>query len=538
VSAAHSLPWRTAAELVSDDERAVLWRAGQLFWLLHGDQADCYRRYRAWDEHADTDTEGLYRRIFVFDCARRYGKDWLCLCIKLEDAIRRPGSIHTYATAFAKDIAEIVVPLMDDLLAHDCPDEIRPEHKTTRMGETAGYYFPNGSIIKLVGIDKNPNGLRGRGSDGGVVTEAAFVKQLEKAALSVIYPQFQGRPWARLILQSTAPDTRHHAYDKTFIPDAKVRGAYVFRTIDDNPLLDETEREHFIAAAGGRDHPTAQREYFGLRVREEKTKLVPEFSITKHVVDHIPSPEWGDTYVGGDPGMRDLFGMVWGYWDPERAKLRVQLSWAKRNAGTRTVAVVMRGSEVALWGGAVPNEWGDDELDIYAEAMQVTRPGSWTEVVGMATQWWDDTAIRTAPYMRVSDTDVRLLADLSQDHGIEVSPADKTGTAEASLYNLRDWFANDRIEIDEIGGALLIEHLTEGEWNPNRTDYLRSESYGHFDLIDALRYLVRHVDRERIARPPDHILDPTLQRAILHDRSSATAQALNATLTRRNRWQR
>ena len=138
----------------------------------------------------------------------------------------------------------------------------------------------------------------------------------------------------------------------------------------------------------------------------------------------------------------------------------------------------------------------------------------------------------------MSDTDLRLLGDLQTDYGINVSPADKRGSAEASLYNLRDWFYNDRIEIDAVGGALLIEHLTEGQWNPHRTDYLRSDEYGHFDLIDALRYLVRHVDRERQPRPPDFVLDPTLQRAILHDPASHTAQALNKTMMRRNRWQR
>lgn len=505
-----------------------------MFWTLHGDQADVYRIYRTW-EAGGIGTVGLYRRLFVMDCARRYGKDRLCLTIKFEDAIQRPGSIVTYATAFQKDIGEIVIPLAEEVLDLDCPEDMRPVYQGSKMGHTQGYYFPNGSVIKLVGIDKNPNGLRGRGSDGVVVTEAAYCAKLEKGVVGVLYPQFQGRPRARMILQSTAPETPHHPYDTVFCKDAKKRGAYVFRTIDNNPLLDEEEKEEFIAAAGGPEHPTAQREYYNIRVREEKSKLVPEFDVSKHVVENIPSPEWADTYSSADPGMRDLCGLVWGFWDAERAKLCIQASWAKQNAGTSEVAIVWRGTELVLWGGDMPEEWDEREQRLWDRAWD----GAMGPLeAGAVTQWWDDTKIRAAPYARYSDTDLRLLADLSTDHEMEVNAVDKSDSKEASLYNLRQWFFNDRIEIDETGGALLVEHLIEGQWNKHRTDYLRSEEYGHFDLIDALRYLVRHVDRERTARPPDYVLDPTLQRALLHDPASQSAQALNATIARRNKWNR
>jgi len=504
---AAALPWVSAVDLVTDDEKEVLWRAGQLFWLLHGDQAACYREYRDWSKTAHTTKEGLFRRLFVFDCARRYGKDWLCLVIKLEDAIRQPGSVHTYATAFAKDIGEIVVPLMRNILSlGECPEDMEPRYRTARMGETHGYYFPNGSVIKLVGIDKNPNGLRGRGSDGAVVTEAGFVQHLEETVASVIYPQFQGRDGARLILQSTAPDTPNHPYDKVFIPDAKQRKAWVFRTIDNNPLLDDEEREHFIDAAGGRDHPRCRREYFGERVRDEATALVPEFDPRRHVVDHIEAPEWAATYSAADPGMRDLCGIVWAFWDAPRAKLCVQRSWAERGkaAGTAEVAKV----------------WQDTERELWSD-----------------TKWWNGTDICNAPYGRVSDTDLRLLSDLQTDHGINISKAYKGDSKEASLYTLRDWFYNDRIEIDEEGGALLIEHLQEGSWNKHRTDYLRSELYGHFDLIDALRYLVRFVDRAHNPKPPAYILNPTLQRAVMHQSTASdTASAFNSTFARKPRW--
>jgi hypothetical protein len=313
-----------------------------------------------------------------------------------------------------------------------------------------------------------------------------------------------------LILQSTAPTTINHAYDSVFLKDAKKRNAWVSRTIEDNPMLSDEDREHYIQAAGGREHPRCRREYFGERIRDPSDALVPEFDLRRHVVTGSKAPEWADTYVAADPGIRDLCGIVWAYWDATRAKLVVQRAWAERNAGTAEVA----------------RRWIE------------TEQGLWAPAGGVATRWWDGTSIRNAPYARVSDTDLRLLTDLQIDYGINVSPADKTDSKEASLYALRDWFYNDRIEIDGVGASQLVEHLSEGRWNPGRTDYVRSVEYGHFDLIDALRYLVRHVDRERNPKPPDNVLNPSLQRAIMQlDQSSKAAQAMNRTFARKNRWQ-
>ena len=133
---AAAMPWRTAVEHVTEEEREILWRGGQLFWLLHGDQARVYAEYRRWEQEALQADEGLWKRVFVMDCSRRYGKDWLCLVIKIEDCIRRPGSRHTYSTAYQKDITEIVVPLML-LILETCPADCRPKFQGTKLGEPA-----------------------------------------------------------------------------------------------------------------------------------------------------------------------------------------------------------------------------------------------------------------------------------------------------------------------------------------------------------------------------------------------------------------
>ena len=460
----------TATVQAPSDEAIVagLWQAGSLRWLLHDDQARVYDEYREWQ--LSPGNVGLWRRLFVFDCARRWGKDVLCLVIKIEDAIRQPESIHTYATAFAKDISDIVIPLMREITA-TCPEQLRPRFHVSQQGESMGFYFQNGSTIKLVGIDRNPDGLRGRYSDGVVITEAAFVDYLWDAVVSVIYPQFQGRDAATIILQSTAPKLPGTAYDDKFIPDAKLRHAYVFRTIDDNPMVDAEQRQEWIDGAGGRDSSTCRREYYGERVRDHTLAVVPEYDEAVHVKPVKP-PEYADCYVGLDPGMRDLCAILWGYWDFERAKLCIQRDWAERNTATAKIAEVMAATERNLWTG-------------------LTR--------------WDGTALVGNPYMRVSDVDARLLGDLQVQHSIAVQPTSKDDK-EAALHALRDAFLNRKIEIDPCC-TVLRGHLGSAQWNASRTDYQRSETFGHFDAVDALIYLWRNVVRTRNPKPPDWFKD-------------------------------
>lgn len=477
------------AELSDSDLYAALWRAGDLSWLLHADQLRVYTQYRAWALKPPANTNGQLARVFVMAIARRWGKTWLCLLLKFEDCLREPGSGHTYATAFAKDISDILIPLARQI-SETAPPDCRPEFRVSKQGETGGFYFANGSSIKLVGLDKNPDGLRGRASDGVVISEAAFVTSLKHAVRDVLYPQLQGRPAARIILESSAPEDPETDFDETFLPDAKIRGAFVERTIDDNPILPEDEREEFIRAAGGRGSPTCEREYYNARVRDGSRVVIPEFDPLRHVKP-VTLPDYADAYVGLDPGVRDLCALIFGFWDFKRAKLCIQADWAERNAGTPLVAQVIKDTEAALW----PN---------------LTA--------------WNGREFRRQPYLRVADTDLRLLVDLQNEHGVKVIKVQgaRSELKEPSINNLRTAFTNDLIEIDP-SCVQLISHVTAARWNAQRTDYQRTEVHGHYDLLDALSHLYRAVVRNRNPYPPAHLGKANVR--VLHDETRKTRAA-------------
>lgn len=457
--------------MTSNADIALLWKAGRLRYKLHAGQREGYDMYREWERDTlaarkrGEKLTGLYPRIFIFDCARRFGKDFLGLLLRIEDALQRPGSILTYATAFGKDITDIVIPLVEKI-TEDAPVALRPVYKASSQDSPAGYYFKNKSIIKLVGIDKNPEGLRGRGSDGVTISEAGFVDHLQHSIVSVLVPQLQGRLHATIVFNSTPPVIPGHAYDDLFCPDAIDRNAYIRRTIEDNPLLSESEREEFIAAAGGRGNEVCEREYFVQRIRSETRVIIPEFNVEKHV-RASPPPEFALGFTAIDPGISDICAVVVGYYDFERAKLVIRKDWGKAGAATNVVVDNLRQIEAQAFG----NLW-----------------------------YWNTNKFAPNPFLRVSDTDARLITDLNSIHGLKIAAADKTA-AEAALHQLRNGFQRDLIEVHP-DCKMLIDHLQNGVWNKNRTSYERNEKFGHFDGIDALKYMYRHLNKVQNPNPP------------------------------------
>lgn len=503
------------AATLAVDPRAALWRIGDLRWLLHDDQLDVWDTFQEWRERM-REPVGKFRRVFVVEGGRRYGKDWWTLVLFLSEAIKHPSSRLTYGTAFAKDIGEIVLPLLDDITSEHCPDDVMPRYHSSKEGEQQGLYLPNGSKIKLVGIDRNRKGLRGRKSNGVAITEAAWVEHLEKAVLSELYPQLQGDLGAFILLQSSAPEVSSgNAFDEKFIPDAKQRRAFVSRTIDDNPMLSDEERDEFIAAAGGREDPRAQREYFNKRVRDPKKAIVHEFSVARHVAP-VPSPEFAHCYVAADPGSTDLFGVVYGYWDTGvgplgealgRPKLMIQADWSAHNATTGEMAEEVKATELDLWTGVT---------------------------------YWDGKRLCANPYRRTTDVDPRLIADLASDHGLTFEQHDKSDDLHARTLSLNEGFRNDAIQIDPRCKA-LIAHLEAGTWNDAHTKWKRMPGFGHFDLIAALEVLWRSVVRTLAARPPSWILEPGQyvpdRVRQLAERRGSTA-ALGRALGGKRPWQR
>jgi hypothetical protein len=454
-----------------EKDRALLWRAGRISWKLHQGQKDAYTSYRSWEKTCyearknGQKLSGKFPRVYLADCSRRFGKDYLGILIRVEDALRKPKQMLTYATSYGKDISAIVIPLIESI-CEDCPSEIKPTFKRSDQGSEGGYYFANGSVIKLVGIDRNPDGLRGRYSDGISISEAGFVDNLEYALKSVIMPQLQGRLHATIMLNSTPPVNPGTWYDDVITPDCRDNGRYVCKTIMDNPLLSDAEREEFIEAAGGREAENCRREYFCERIRSVDRVVLPEFNEAVHVVAR-EAPEWAHGITVIDPAVRDICAVATGWWDFERNVLYFRRCWGERGANTVAVAAAIHSLE--------------------AKSFENSK-------------FWSGREVKSNPHARFSDTEARLILDLNSLHDIKISGADKDG-AEAALNNLRVALQKQQIELHPEC-VEMIAHLKNATWNKQRTSYERNEVYGHFDFVDVAKYAWRHANKTVNPVPP------------------------------------
>lgn len=486
-------------------QRASLWQSGNLFYLLHAGQLDAYRRIKQW-QHTGLEQRkagivqpGLFPRVFVLDCARRFGKDVASLVLALEQAYRIPGSVLTYATAFQKDINEIVMPLMEMLL-EDCPESIRPVYRTVYEGTSNGWYFHNKSVLKLVGVETRPASLRGRFSDGFFFSEGAYIGKLEEALVRVVMPQLQGRLHATIIMNSTPPEAPGHFWDTHICPDAMERGAYVLKTIDDNPMLTPSERDEFIRAAGGPDSETALREYYCIRVRSAVSTVVPEFSRESNVRDSA-EPAFAHGYTVIDPGVRDICAVSCGYYDFERAKLVIRRSWGKRNANTNEVVAAIR----------------DLEERTFANL-----------------RYWNNKGFQSNPFHRYSDTEARLILDLNKLYGMRVLPISKDQGKEAMLHSFRSAVQTGQVEWHSDAEE-SIAAVEAAVWNKDRTDWARSPVFGHYDQLAVAQYMWRMCNRVDNPLPPQGV---TMQQKYSADRLVVRRHTLERHTKVQEQWRK
>lgn len=425
-----------------DQARQIAWKAGALYFMLDKNQQGMYHSFRKSKSPK-----------YVYDVARRVGKSTIMSLIAIEECIRRPNAMVKYGAATQEMVREIVVPIINWTL-QSCPQSLQPRY----LRHDYCYMFPNGAQLKLIGLDLHPDRLRGQALDLCIIDEAAFVDQLEYVVQSILIPQMQGRPHARILMGSTPPQTPGHAWTTRYVPEAKEQNAYIHRTILDNPRLSLEEKKFFIDEAGGPESITNRRENFAEHIIDDTLAIVPEFlDAEKDVVKDIGRPPYFDSYVSMDPGFKDLTAILFAHYSFEDDKIVVEDEIAIARANTETLARLIRAKESELWG-------------------QCQRKDG-----------------KSHPMLRFSDVDYRLLADLQTVHQLTFSPTAKDDK-EAAINGMRTLIQQRKIVIHPRCKT-LIAHLKNGIWNPRRQSFERSGDFGHFDAIDALVYLVRNVHR-------------------------------------------
>lgn len=439
--------------------REELWYRGELDWKLHIGQLGIQEKFDA--------TSG---KLFVLDCSRQIGKTtWGALtCVKR--AISKPRARIRCGAAFLNDIEQFIIPAFD-LVLRDAPRGIAPRF----LAQKGIYVFPNGSEIRLVGLDRKPNGLRGNKLDLIFLDECGYITNLDYIYKFVLIPATTHVPDAKIIMASTQPESPDHDFIK-YCDRAEGLGAYVKLTIEDNPMLSAKQKEDIAmeyapAVPGlqrserirlGRLTTAFRREYLCMRVVEETRAIVPDFREEFHV-EQFPTNiyhKFWHRMESLDSGVRDHTAWLAGYYDFERATLVIEdeFTIVGHEVTTRNIAERIQQKEKELRYGL-----GLDELKIYR---------------------------------RISDNDnLILVQDLDSEFGLNFYPTDKD-ELHAMVNKVRLWFQANRIKIHPRC-VKLVQQLKAGIWDKNRKEFERSKEHGHYDLIAALVYFVRNV--------PEHV---------------------------------
>jgi hypothetical protein len=435
-----------------------LWRRGNLSWKLDKSQQELYKLF--YDTHNHLNTWLL---------ARRSGKTY-CLCIlALEQCLRKPNSIVKFVSPTKLQVNNNVRPLFKQII-DDCPTDIRPEFRA----KDYIYYFPNGSEIQLAGTDNgHAEKLRGGDSHIWFVDEAGTCSDLENVVKSILQPTTlitKGKG----ILASTPPPESEHDFLK-FIDAAQEEGTLIKKTIYDNPRLTKEDIDLEIKKAGGLHTDFFRREFLCEIIKDTNTAVIPEFTEeleSKIVKEDWPLPPFFDSYESMDLGFKDMTVILFAYFDFRADKLIIQDEYVT-SGNDMQLPKLMRAiidKERELWYNPLTNEI-------------------------------------KKPTLRVSDINYIVTNEISRASNNEISfmPA-KKDDKDAALNTMRVMLAAQKIIIHPRCKT-LIHHLRNVKWHSktNKDKFARSASGSHhYDAVDALCYMVRHVQYSKNPYPPGY----------------------------------
>jgi hypothetical protein len=440
------------SKLSKEDAKKELWRRGILSWKLDPCQKELYNLFY-----------NASHRVQTWLLARRSGKTYTLCVLALEQCIRVPNSIVKFASPTKLQITTIIRPLLKKILS-DCPDELKPEFRSKDFI----YYFPNGSEIQLAGTDSgHAEKLRGGDSHICIVDEAGSCSDLENVVKSILLPTTLITN-GKVLLAGTPPSEPDHDFIK-FIEEAELRGSLVKKTVHDNPRITKEQLDELITELGGLNSDAAKRELLCMIIKDSNTAVIPEMTdeLTKKIVKEWPKPPFFDAYVAMDLGFVDLTVVVFGYYDFRAAKIIIEDE------------IVIKGTEMHLPSFTKKLEETEEKL------------------------WCNPLTNEMKPVKRVSDINYIVMKEISRASDGKITfEATKKDDNEAAINKLRVLLNSEQIIINPKCQT-LIRHLKNVKWKSsiNKTLFARSPDDGHYDAVEALKYLVRSVNMTKNPYP-------------------------------------
>lgn len=421
-----------------------LWYRGNLKWKLHDIQKQMYELFYGTDH-----------KTLVWLLSRRSGKSYALVALAIEECLKGPGRIVKFLSPTQKQVETNLRPIFQKLL-EDCPSELRPSFSSKQTI----WHFPNGSEIQLAGTDKG-NGDKLRGGDAHlcIIDEAGMCNDLKYMIQSILKPSMLITR-GKLILATTPPVDSDHEF-LHYYEEAERKGTLTKKTIYDNPMLTDEILKECIEEAGGIHTEEFRREFLCEIIKNSDNSVIPEFTeeLKAEIVKEWPTPPYFDTYVSMDVGFKDLTVILFGYFDFRANKLVIQ-----------------------------------DE--IVKEGKDLHLPELAAEIARMEEKLWTNpySGEVKRPTARVSDIDYIVISELNKHSQGKVSfTTASKDNKDAVINNLRVMLLQKRIIIHPRCKTLISHLMHVRRKSRDSNLFARSTDHGHYDAVDAICYMIKHV---------------------------------------------
>jgi len=338
-----------------------------------------------------------------------------------------------------------------------CPQDLKPKFDR----DSSSYVFPSTkSKLELYGFNAEEiESARGPKAHMIIVDECGFMSGLKYGLRSVLYPKLNTTR-GPMVLVSTLPKSQGHEYWE-LVKKAEYDEVLIKKNIYDCPRYTKEDIDMFAEEVGGYDSVDFKREYLNIMITDEDHAVIPEATdeMLAKIVREYARPAYFDPYVSMDIGVKDLTGILYAYYDFLTGKIVVEdeATFKGRSFTTANLAASVKKTEDELWG-------------------------------------------LKKPFLRISDNNnLILLNDLAIDYDVTFIPTAKDNK-HAWINQIRILVSEERLIINPKCKQLIF-HLKNATWNKNKTEYERSLDGGHYDLIDALAYLIRNIAYSRNPYP-------------------------------------
>lgn len=365
----------------------------------------------------------------------------------IEDCLQNEGVQVFIVGPDLKQTRRIITPLIRKIV-EDAPEGLVRE---TRSDLT---WHIGSSTLMIGAFNTALESLRGLEAYSIYLEEDGLAdpNEYEYILYSVLGPTLM-HSRGRMVHLTTPPKEEDHPLVTSIMPEAELNKALFVYTIEDNPLLTQEQIKEEIESAGGRGSEHCERELFCKIVRDTHRLLLPEFDEFYVKPVKIPSHTYFLTAVDFG-GSRDNHGGLLLYYDFERNKVCFK-------------------DEFFL-----PVNTATPDVIAAASKLEIDNKILW---------------LRQQPH-RIVDAPDQVLIDIKRLDFACMKPDKGRDSAQEGVQAIRTAMQRGQIEIDPKC-TNLIAVCKYGMWDRRREDFNRTPALGHCDLMAAMVYGFRHLDK-------------------------------------------